>query len=252
MVPPSSDPSRSSIAISALRVDRAHAGAATAVFDDDLVTFFVRVAHEDRPMRLRFVAIESVELTDGEVAVALRDGRRVTLVSSEGETLRDELLRRCRTLPELTRTLRAFGSRRGRRSTRETEASEQLRFFAPLMDARRAATKGGENQSSIAAFDVDVLVRAYDETLKAFARERHGDNAPARRALEAELMDLSEPLFAALQSLAMAGAEATYAPDNLRLWRAWSIELRNAFEAADRVWMLLDATLELAPAAQPR
>jgi len=244
MVP--SEHSHTPIAIAALRVGRAEAGAATAVFEDDLVTFIVRVEHEDRPMRLRFVAIESVEHARDQVVLALRDGREVTLISSEGETLREEILRRCRTLPELTRTLRAFGSRRGRRSTRESEASEQSRFFAPFMDARRAATKAGHS-ASIGVFEVETLARTLDETLKEFAMERHGGNAPARRALEAELFDLSEPLFVALQSLAMAAAEADSAPESLRLWRTWSHELRNAFEAADRVWMALDAALEAAP-----
>jgi hypothetical protein len=245
MVP--SEHSHTPIAISALRVGRADAGSATAVFDDDVVTFIVRVEHEDRPMRLRFVAIDGVLHARDEVVLTLRDGRQVTLVSPEGVTLRDEILRRCRTLPELTRTLRAFGSRRGRRSTRESEAIEQSRFFAPFMDARRAATKGGPSASPIETFEAESMTRALDETLKSFAVERHGDNGPARRALEAELFDLSEPLFVALQALAMAAAEADTAPENLRLWRAWSLELRNAFEAADRVWMTLDAALEAAP-----
>ncbi len=248
MVP--SDPSRPQIAIAALRVDRANAGPATAVFDDDLVTFFVRVNNEDRPMRLRFVAIDGLELAREELVLALRDGRRVTLSSSDADALREELLRRCRALPELTRTLRAFGSRRGRRSTRESEATEQQRFFAPLMEARRSATKSAAASSPISVFEVESLAKSFDETLKAFARERHGENAPARRALEAELFDLSEPLFFALQALATAGAEADGSPNDLRLWRAWSLGLRNAFEAADRVWMLLDAALEAAP--QPR
>jgi hypothetical protein len=217
------------------------------VFDHDVVTFIVRVEQEDRPMRLRFVAIDSVQHERDEVMLVLRDGREVTLVSAEGTALRDEILRRCCALPELTRTLRAFGSRRGRRSMRASEASEQSRFFAPFMDARRAASKAGASITAIAAFEVEVMHRTLDETLKSFAKERHGDNAPARRALEAELMDLSEPLIAALQALAMAAAEADSAPDNLRLWRAWSTELRNTFEAADRVWMTLDIALEAAP-----
>jgi hypothetical protein len=146
----------------------------------------------------------------------------------------------------------AIGSRRGRSSVRETEAAEQRRFFAGLMDARRSvgaelsemATSAESAMSAIAAFDAAALTRSLDETLHAFAVERHGDNGPARRALEAELVDLSEPLHAALQLLAETAAEAESAPHDLRRWRAWAVQLRTVFETADRAWFALDAALD--------
>ena len=47
------------------------------------------------------------------------------LTSDAAAQICDELLLRCRSLPELTRALRAFGSRRGHRSMRATAAADQ-------------------------------------------------------------------------------------------------------------------------------
>jgi len=54
-------------------------------------------------------------------------------------------------------------------------------------------------------------------------------------------------LILALESLEEAAAAATESIDDLRLWRAWSSQLRATFETADRVWLLLDIALEGAP-----
>jgi len=35
----------------------------------------------------------------------------------------------------------------------------------------------------------------------------------------------------------------------LRLWRAWSLQLRATFETADRVWIALDAVLAGVPSS---
>ena len=67
-----------------------------------------------------------------------------------------------------------------------------------------------------------------------------------RRALEAELSDLAEPLMDALQALGDAGVSAGASLDDLRLWRMWAMQLRTAFEVADRVWPQLDVALDIA------
>ena len=60
-------------------------------------------------------------------------------------------------------------------------------------------------------------------------------------------MDLSEPLRLALDALRGAASEATSAADDLRLWRIWAMQLRDTFEAADRVWLTLDVALDATP-----
>src|SRR6185436_14529558 len=149
------------------------------------------------------------------------------------------------------RALRAFGSRRGHRSTRATATSDQQRFFAPLLAARRNAGVAIEPTVVVEAFSAASLAEALGTALRELALERHGENGPARRALEAELEELVEPLFAALKVLGDAGVRAAESPDDLRLWRSWAGQLRLTFEAADRAWMALDAALDVVPLPAP-
>lgn len=240
------------VEVRALRIGRTDVGAATAVIDDEALTLVVRAEPEEKRLRLRFVNIDSVHRAGDELELVLRDGTRVSIVAVTGSSFSDDLLDRCRSVPELTRTLRAFGSRRGRRNVRETDASEQQRFFAPLLDARRAAaqaTPGGA--ASIAAFGGSALLLALEQTLQQFAADLHAEPGPARRALEAELVDASEPLVDALRALRDAGAVATESVNDLRLWRVWSYQLRATFEAADRVWVALDEVLDDAHRRRP-
>jgi hypothetical protein len=154
---------------------------------------------------------------------------------------------RCRALPEFTRALRAFGSRRGHRSTRASATSDQQRFFAPLLSARRTAGSAVDPGVVVHSFSAAALSRSLETALRELAVERHGENGPARRALEAELEELIEPLLAAIKLLGEAAELAAESPDNLRLWRAWATQLRLTFEAADRAWLALDGALDTAP-----
>src|SRR5262245_22048363 len=120
------------VQVSALRVGRTDVGAATALMDDDALTLVVRVESEERS--LRFATIDSVRRAGDDLELIVRDGTRVSLSAPPESSLADDLLGRCRSIPELTRTLRAFGSRRprpGARTTgRDSDAGEQQRFFA--------------------------------------------------------------------------------------------------------------------------
>ena len=101
--------------------------------------------------------------------------------------------------------------------------------------------------AAMAAFDADLLAGAFETQLRGFAKERYGAHAPAQRALEAELIDLSEPLQLSLDGLRVAAQEATAAADDLRLWRAWAKQLAATFDTADRVWLALDTALDASP-----
>ncbi|HEY4306441.1 MAG TPA: hypothetical protein VGM82_18345 [Gemmatimonadaceae bacterium] len=239
-----SERAHEAIPITVLRVGRTDVGAATASIEDETLTIFVRIDDEDKALRLRFSTIDVVQVTGDEVDIVVRDGRHVTF-AAPGE-LREQLMSRTRALPELTRTLRAFGSSRARRTApggRTTDATEQQRFFAPFLDARRAADTA---DGAITAFNGSKLTTALNDTLKQFAADRQPEPGPARRALEAELVDASEPLFDALTALRESADVAVAAADDLRLWRVWSVQLRVTFETADRVWMSLDEALDIA------
>lgn len=235
------DRARGPIQVGALRIGRTEVGAATALLDDDALTLVRAMESEERPIRLRLSSIDSLHGSGDEIDLVLRDGTHVTIVSPESG-LRDDLLDRCRSIPELTRNLRVFGSSR-RRAVRPMDATEQQRFFAPLLEARRTASNA-EGAAAVAAFNGSALMAALEGTLKQFAADRHAEAGPQRRALEAELIDASEPLFDALRALRESAKAATAAADDLRIWRAWSSQLRATFETADRVWVAVDAALD--------
>jgi hypothetical protein len=241
------DRPRGPIQLTATRVGRTDLGVSTAALDDEALTIVPQAADEDARLRVRLSNIDGVSSSAGQLSILLRDGTQLTLLCDAHRALHDDLLVRCRALPELTRTLRGFGSRRGSRGVRASTHSDQQRFFAPLLDARRKAWGTREPASTIAAFDAAALTASFEAILDSFATERHVDNAPARRALTAELSDLSEPLRDALETLRQFAGAATAATDDLRLWRDWAMQLRAAFETADRVWLALDAALDANP-----
>jgi len=210
-------------------------------------TVVVRDDSGERPIRIQFSGIDALSVHDTELTVALRDRTKLAFATPAAADLREAILAHCRALPELTHALRAFGSRRGQRRTRDNGPKDQQRFFAPLLDARRQAVRAAAPSAALAAFDSASLAAAVEQAVQAFAVERYGQNAPARRALEAELTDLSEPLRVALDVLRVAAETAAGDVDDLRLWRAWSVQLRATFEVADRVWLSLDAALDTAP-----
>jgi len=231
-----------------MRIGRADLGQGSAIVDEDVLTIVIRGPSGDRPIRVPLAMVDGAALSKGtdEITVALRDGTRIVLASPGSNQLRDDLLSRCRALPELTRALRTLGSRRGQ-SGRSTSPAEQQRFFAPLLQARRAAAAATTPASVIGAFDAKALATAYSKTLGEFAKERFAEVGPSRRALDAELSDVAEPLMDALQALGEAATTAGGSLDDLRLWRAWSGQLRTAFEVADRVWLSLDVALDAGP-----
>jgi hypothetical protein len=153
-----------------------------------------------------------------------------------------------RSLPEFTRALRAFGSRRGRTGLRSGSAEQQTRFFAPLVEARRVAASAADDSDVLHAFDAAMLTDAFRAILDEFAASRYPDYPAARRALEAHLAEMAEPLVHALDGVAAArAAMPAQADPNEAL--AWSRAVQHVFEVADRVWLSIDAVLERAATA---
>jgi hypothetical protein len=151
-------------------------------------------------------------------------------------------------LPEFTRTMRSLGSRRG------DIGAEHDRFFAGLLAARRAAEGFVEPESRLAAFDSRRLSQALTTLLGELAAERYPESAPDRRALEAELLELAERMFAALDALGEAadGVRSSAAASRLAHWRNWTWAAQRLFEEADRCWLAVLPALAESPVPVPR
>jgi hypothetical protein len=153
-------------------------------------------------------------------------------------------------LPELMLSLRSFGSRRASPNEEAGFAEEQDRFFAPLLECRRTAAQAISRSHVLAAFDARRLTAIVDATVRGFAAERYGSRAPARRAFEAELFELIEPLreaLDALQGLAyiISRHEGATVPDDQ--WMPWLAQLRVVFHVADASWPALRDALAASP-----
>ena len=159
------------------RVGRVDLGETTVTFDED--SLHLVSADAERSVRVSLASVDAVTKTEGDVVLRLRDGTGVAFSAPGALELREEILARCRALPELTHALRAFGSRRGHRSVRATAASDQGRFFAPLLDARRQAVTAATAAAAMAAFDADLLAGAFE--LLALARSRSAARLRALR-----------------------------------------------------------------------
>ena len=244
-----SERSRKPVRASGVRAAGVEFGPVTVVLEDEAITVLPE-ASEANAIRLTLSHVEAVSVASGRLEIVLRDGRIASIACDDAESLRDELLARCRDLPELTRTLRAFGSRRRQHGTRDSAAAEQQQFFAPLLAARVEAMRGNSFASSVGAFDARRLGADFHRILRALVATRYPEAGASRRALEAELTDLTEPLDVALVALGEAARELQRDADDLRRWHIWSERLIAAFETADRVWMTLDAALD-APVWQP-
>jgi acyl transferase domain-containing protein len=129
--------------------------------------------------------------------------------------------------------------------------ADQDRFFAPLLEGRRRAAQAISRSQVVAAFDARRLTALIDAMMRAFATERFATRAAARRAFEAELVEIIEPLRDALQHLRQLAEETSVAegvvvPDDS--WAHWLAQLRIVFQVADATWPLLgDALASASP-----
>ena len=155
-------------------------------------------------------------------------------------------------LPELMLSLRSFGSRRGSPNESGSLDEEQARFFAPLLDGRRTAAQAISRPQVVAAFDSRRLAALVDATVREFAAVRFATQAPARRALEAELFEIVEPLrdaLTVLASLAEAIPFGQSTPVADEEWSIWLAQLRVVFRVADASWPPMRDALASSPRA---
>lgn len=157
-------------------------------------------------------------------------------------------------LPELMLSLRSFGSRRRRPDEHRALDDEEARFFAPLLDARRAAAAAVTRNQVISAFDGRRIGALIDATIRAFAVERFQTRPPARRAFEAELFEIVEPLREAVRELRSRAEVVTAAREpatEYDQWTWWLEQLRATFRSADAIWPALGDALIASSRVEP-
>src|SRR4051812_6555142 len=165
-------------------------GPATALVDEDVLRLLlVDAGGGEKAIHIRYDGIVGVGLGDGSVVVTCRDGRDLVAGTDDAPSFRQSLLAACRSLPEVTRALRALGSRRGLAGARRNPGDRETRFFSPLIAARRASMDARDARAVIAAFDPRELARSLKATITVFAREGAAGHAARQRALDAELSD---------------------------------------------------------------
>lgn len=177
-----------------------------------------------------------------EVELHLDGGDVVSLTAADPAALARDLERHALELPEFTRSLRIFGSRRAAGGAHRPEHDG---FFAPLLAARGAAERASTAEARRAALDARSLRASLERRLRDFASERYPGDAPERRALEAELADCVAPMLERFAAVDAAQERLALCDDAERFlrWREWSHALAALFESADRCWPDLGATL---------
>lgn len=154
---------------------------------------------------------------------------------TENEALRQlaaSILDRACSVPELTRGLRSLGSVRG------TPGPAHDRWFAPLLAARRAVAGVSDAERQVALIDAAHIAQHLRRVIAEIAKEIAPSHAAMQRAVEAALIEETEPTFEALERLALAADVLRTSALDTRLvdWRRWMKALREVFVAADQCW----------------
>ncbi len=216
---------------------RSVAGEVTLFVEEDEIVVRVESNGEELPVSL--AALGGASWRAGVLTLHLADDA-LQLHNAEGldRAWHAVTLRAC-TLPEVARGLRALGTLRGR------WADAHARFFAPLLQARRRLEGDEPMDWKVAGFDAVTLAERVRGTLAAIALERYGARPPYRRALEAGLLDASDPLIRQLDRVTDAARGVHEGEDARRFaaWRAWAAELRLLFIQADRSWSAISVVL---------
>jgi hypothetical protein len=233
-------------AITAAMRGRSTLGPGTALVDEDLFRLLLLGApSSEKSLQVKYDAIKGVATNGSSITISVQDGRDLTLTTAEATLLRARVLAACRALPEVTRALRALGSRRASRGTRRNPTDKEGRFFSPLIAARRASMDARDATSVVAAFDAKRLTREMTATIVDFAAAGGTGHPARRRALEADLSDVSEQLSVALAELDELGQQALSDVDDLTRWRSWAAAVQRVFEAADRSWAAIEPIVNL-------
>lgn len=143
-----------------------------------------------------------------------------------------QLIARACPLPELARSHRMLGSRRG------GAGAAQARFLAPLLQARRRLSDVTDLDARVAAIEAEALRQRMAQALHAIAADTYPASAPDRRSLVAELEEALAGFFDGLQAMELAAEHFRTAPEPIRFaaWRRWMAATARAFALADTGW----------------
>ena len=222
-------------------------GAAEVLHVPGSDALMLRTSRGDRRVPLEW--LEGIVVHDDAVELYLSLGDVLQLSGQEElRALGATLLTDACALPEFTRSLRGLGASRA-----EPDADHD-RFFAPLLDACRRALAAASFEGSLRAFDATSLRSALMRRLREVAAERYPKAAPERRALEAELMEIADPVLEAFGALERAQTRVREAPDAemLTYWRRWTAALQAVFSEADVCWLAARFALRVAAPAPRR
>jgi hypothetical protein len=194
-------------------------------------------------IRLPLGALEGARMRDDVLELFLDSGDVVEVRDAEElSSLAHQIERRACTVPELTLSLSAFGSRRA------FPGAEHDQFFGPFLDARKRAERAMGAGGVRSAFDAPSLRGEMEKVLRALAAAHQPRRAPDRRALEAELFEATAGMFAAIDSMGamQRRVEESDGADRIARWREWSSLVHDVFIRADGAWLAVHALLDSA------
>lgn len=205
------------------------AAATVSLAGNDIVITWEHAA----PWELDLDGIDGVMPRPSQMTLYLSSGDVLELTGNDAlRTFATRVLDRACVVPELTRGLRALGSLRG------TPGPAHDRWFAPLLAARRAIAGVSDAERQVALVDAAVIAQQLKRVMADLSKELAPTHAAMQRALDAALQEESEPVFEALERLALAADVLRVSALDTRLhdWRRWMNTLRDVFVAADQSW----------------
>ena len=161
------------------------------------------------------------------------DGGNAAVESNQGlDVAWMQLVARTCPVPELVRSHRLLGSRRG------GSADAQVKFLAPLLQARKRVEGAPDLETRVALLEGRVLRERVVAALQTIAMDMYPASHPDRRGLEAELDEAMVPFYRGLDKLDAAAKHFRDAPEAIRFhaWRQWILALSDAFALADSGW----------------
>ena len=173
------------------------------------------------------------------------DGGNAAIESNQGLDLAwVQLVERTCPVPELVRSHRLLGSRRG------GSADAQVKFLAPLLQARKRVEGAADLETRVALLEGRVLRERVVAALQTIAKDVYPASNPDRRGLEAELDEAMVPFYRGLDKLDGAARHFRDAPEPIRFqaWRQWILALSDAFALADSGWA---SAARLLPSIKP-
>lgn len=185
------------------------------------------------PWRLALDGIDGCAVNDTHLTLYLASGDVLDCAGDESmRAFSTQLFDRACSMPELTRGLRALGSRRG------APGASHDAWFAPLLTARRSVEGVSDPLRQLALIDAAQLTTALNTVMSQLAAVQAPTDAAMQRAIEARLEEAAAPVFAALTRLALVGDELRGGALDTRLadWRRWVDALRDVFAEADAAW----------------